>query len=138
MTKPLIVVLEVYVDGLTIEPRLPVLMKVIKFVVNPGNTCPRVALGAKGVFTMLTSARFVFPNVGVTVTTLEITSGSVTVTVNKFVPLSSLIVFEVMAANRGASFTGNISRLNVFVTESLPPLATPPLSFITTVMTVLP
>ena len=40
--------------------------------------------------------------------------------------------------NVGASFAGVTPMLNVFVTESLPPPVTPPVSFITTVMTFVP
>ena len=51
---------------------------------------------------------------------------------------SSRIVLETTPVNVGASFAGVTPMLNVFVTESLPPPTTPPLSFITTVMTFVP
>ena len=51
---------------------------------------------------------------------------------------SSRIVLETTPVNVGASFAGVTPMLNVFVTESLPPPVTPPVSFITTVMTFVP
>jgi hypothetical protein len=48
------------------------------------------------------------------------------------------MVLDVMPVKYGASLTAVTAMLKVFVTESLPPPVTPPLSFITTVMRFVP
>src|SRR5262245_21316843 len=54
------------------------------------------------------------------------------------VPESSRIVRLVRVVIVGGSLTGRTLIVNVFVTESIPPLATPPLSLTTTVIRALP
>ena len=86
-----------------------------------------------------TVAMFVSDEVAVTTRLLLAVSVSITLTTAVlFVVASSRIVLETTPVNVGASFAGVTPMLNVFVTESLPPPVTPPVSFITTVMTFVP
>ena len=87
---------------------------------------------------MLIVTRFVSPSVAATVTPPMFPSGSVTMNGMLFVTLSSRIVCAATLPRIGASLTGVTPMLNVFVTESLPPLVVPPLSFITTVIKFVP
>ena len=86
-----------------------------------------------------TVAMFVSDELTVTTRLLLAVSVSIAFTTAvMFVTASSRIVLATAPANVGASFTGVTPMLNVFVTESLPPLVTPPLSFITTVIVFVP
>ena len=86
-----------------------------------------------------TVAMFVSDELTVTTRLLLVVSVSIALmTAVLFVVASSRIVLEATPAKVGASFDGVTPMLNVFVTESLPPPTTPPLSFITTVMTFVP
>ena len=83
-----------------------------------------------------TVARFVSDALTVTVTFVLAVSTSITLmTEVRLVVASSKMVLVAMPVKYGASLTGVTSRLKVFVIESTPPFATPPLSFITTVST---
>ena len=86
-----------------------------------------------------TVAMFVSDELTVTTRLLLAVSVSIAFTTAVvFVVASSRIVFAITPPNVGASFTGVTPMLNVFVTESLPPPVTPPLSFITTVIVFVP
>ena len=86
-----------------------------------------------------TITRFVSEEIAVTTRLLLAVSVSIKlITAVVLVVASSRIVFATMPENVGASLTGVTPMLNVFVTESLPPLVTPPLSFITTVIVFVP
>ena len=86
-----------------------------------------------------TVAMFVSDELTVTTKLLLAVSVSIAFTTAVvFVVASSRIVFATTPANVGASFTGVAPMLKVFVTESLPPPVTPPLSFITTVIVFVP
>ena len=86
-----------------------------------------------------TVAMFVSDEVAVTTRLLLAVSVSITFMMAVLlVVASSRIVLETTPANVGASFAGVTPMLKVFVTESIPPPVTPPLSFITTVMRFVP
>ena len=86
-----------------------------------------------------TVAMLVSDEVAVTTRLLLAVSVSITlITAVLFVVASSRTVFAAMPEKLGASLAGVTPILNVFVTESCPPPVTPPLSFITTVITFVP
>ena len=88
---------------------------------------------------MATVAMFVSDEVAVTTKLLLAVSVSITlITAVVLVVASSRIVLETTPEKVGASLTGVMPMLKVFVTESAPPPVVPPLSFITTVMTFVP